>query len=83
MRKILYILAVLLIAAPGWADGARDDSHGRGHEDDHDRARHALERGEILSLADILKKSEQKYAGQLIEAELEDEHGKWFTSLSF
>ena len=76
MRIFIYIITVLLIAAPTWADEAREYDHVNGYEDDHDRARRALEQGEILSLADILKKSEQKYTGQLIEAELEDEHGE-------
>jgi len=65
MRVFLFILAALLIAAPAWAD-----------EDDHDRARRALERGEILPLVDILKKAEQTYGGQLIEAEFDDEDGR-------
>lgn len=78
MRIFFYMMSALLIAAPSWADGARGYTQGQGHEyeDDHDRARHALEQGEILALSDILKKSEQNYAGQLIEAELDDEHGK-------
>ena len=44
-------------------------------DDDHDRARRALERGEILPLTDILKRANREYPGQLIEAELDDEDG--------
>ena len=80
MRIFFYMMAALLIAAPSWADEARGYTQGHGYEyeddHDHDRARRALEKGEILALSEILKKSEQNYAGHLIEAELDDEHGK-------
>lgn len=69
MRKILPILAALLLTLPAWADS------------DHDRARRAVEEGRILPLKDILARAEQDYPGQLIEAELEDEHGKTFYEL--
>lgn len=67
MRVFLYMLTALLIVAPAWAD---ED------EDDHDRARRAFEKGEILPLMDILKKAEEAYGGQLIEAEFDDEDGR-------
>ncbi len=65
-RFMIPILACLLTAAvvPAWAD------------DDHDRVRRAVERGEILPLTDILKHTNKAYPGQLIEAELEDEDGE-------
>lgn len=44
-------------------------------EDDHDRARRAVEAGEIKPLRDILAAAEAAYGGQLIEAELERRHG--------
>lgn len=46
-----------------------------GADDDHDRARRAVEEGRILPLKDILAMAESAYPGQLIEAELDDEHG--------
>ncbi|WP_249208777.1 PepSY domain-containing protein [Magnetospirillum sulfuroxidans] len=45
-------------------------------ESDHDRARRAVEDGRILPLREILTRAETAYPGQLIEAELEDDHGK-------
>lgn len=45
-------------------------------ETDHDRARRAVESGEIKPLRDILAEAEKAHGGQLIEAELEHEHGR-------
>lgn len=44
-------------------------------DDDHDRARRAVEDGRILPLKDIIARAEAAYPGQLIEAELEEERG--------
>ncbi|MCB1680251.1 MAG: PepSY domain-containing protein [Halioglobus sp.] len=46
-------------------------------EGDHDRARRALQAGEILSLRTIIARVEDDYAGQIIEVELEREDGRW------
>ena len=46
-------------------------------EGDHDRARRALEAGEILSLRTIIARVADDYAGQIIEVELEREDGRW------
>ncbi|MBI2240861.1 MAG: PepSY domain-containing protein [Magnetospirillum gryphiswaldense] len=66
MRRILALAAALMLApALTHADEA-----------DHDRARRALEEGRILPLRDILNRAEAEVPGQMIEAELEDEHGQ-------
>ena len=44
---------------------------------DHDRARHALEAGEILPLRAILERVERDTPGRVIEVELEREGGRW------
>jgi uncharacterized membrane protein YkoI len=44
-------------------------------DSDHDRARRAVEEGRILPLRDILDRAQAAYPGELIEAELEGEHG--------
>lgn len=67
-------VAVALVAAfmlsawtlPGRADG-----------DDHERARQALEAGEILSLRTVLERMALDYPGQVMEVELEREEGVW------
>lgn len=63
MTLVAWILAALLAVSPAWADS------------DHDRARRAVEEGRILPLKDILARAEASHPGQLLEAELEDEHG--------
>lgn len=44
---------------------------------DHDKARQALESGEILPLRGILEKLEPLYPGQILEVELEQNHTNW------
>lgn len=66
MRRLSALIAVLLtLPALVWADEA-----------DHDRARRALEEGRVLPLRDILARAEAEIPGQMVEAELEDEHGQ-------
>ena len=45
--------------------------------DDHDRARAALERGEVLPLRTILDKVEREHPGKVVDVELEREQGRW------
>ncbi|HLT13213.1 MAG TPA: PepSY domain-containing protein [Marinobacter sp.] len=59
-------LCLLAIALPLTAD-----------DDDHERARHALEAGEILSLGTIINQLERDHPGQILEVELEREDGRW------
>ena len=44
-------------------------------DDDHERAREALERGEILPLTEILARVSADYPGQVLETDFERE---WF-----
>lgn len=46
--------------------------------DDHERARRALEAGEVLPLRTVLERVERDYPGQVIEVELERDDGMWF-----
>lgn len=65
MKNIMLTLAGLLVlSGPALAD------------DDHDRARKAVEQGLVLPFTDILARAESAYPGQLVEAELEEEKGK-------
>ncbi len=43
-------------------------------EEDHERARKALEAGEVLPLKTILERVERDYPGQVMDVELEREH---------
>lgn len=46
-------------------------------EDGHERARDALARGEVAPLATVLAEVERRGLGQVLEVELEREHGRW------
>lgn len=63
--RLLLILAVLLLVAPALAD------------DDHDRAREALARGEILPLSRILAVVEKEVGGRIVEIDLDREDGRY------
>lgn len=65
---------VVLAAAGARADG------GRGHRDardDHDAARDALERGEVLPLGDILDRVQDQLPGRILKVEFERDDGVW------
>jgi uncharacterized membrane protein YkoI len=64
-------LSAILVAAPSslWARG--------GHEDDHDRARRALEQGEVLPLAEILARVRGELGGEVVGVSFEREHDHW------
>ncbi|MFO1188377.1 MAG: PepSY domain-containing protein [Alphaproteobacteria bacterium] len=66
MKAWIAVLTVLMLASGGAVAGA-----------DHERARRAVEEGRILPLRDILAKAQQSYPGQVVEAELEDEDGRF------
>ena len=63
--------AVLLLALLGVGASQAADEH------DHDRARRALESGEIVPLRTILERVERDYPGQIMEVELEREDARW------
>lgn len=49
--------------------------------DDHDQARRALERGEVLPLTRILNIAEGETGGRVIEVEFERDDGRWIYEL--
>lgn len=67
MRTVLApLLALALLAAttPAGAD-----------EDDHERARRAVQAGQVVPLRTILDNVARDFPGDVIETELEDRHG--------
>jgi uncharacterized membrane protein YkoI len=48
---------------------------------DHERARAALEAGQIRPLSDLLAEVERRYRGRVIEAELERDDAQWLYEL--
>lgn len=70
MHLSAFVVAVVLAAG-------LVPSTGVAGEPDHERARQALERGEVLPLRAILDKVARDYPGEVVEVELEREHGTW------
>jgi len=66
----LLFLALPLATAPALAS-----------ERDHDRARAALQTGEVLPLATVLQRVAQSHPGNVLEVELEREDGRWIYEL--
>lgn len=61
----LSLCAILLVCGSGTVFGG----------DGHDRARQALEAGEVLPLRTILERVERQHPGQVVDVELERERG--------
>jgi uncharacterized membrane protein YkoI len=64
------MMLAAITSAPAWAA-----------DNDHERARAALEAGQIRPLADILADVERRYLGRVIETELDHEDGRWVYEL--
>lgn len=64
---LLFLLLSALVVSPGLLAGDKD----------HDRAREALEAGEILPLRTIIDRLDRDYPGQILEVELERDDGQW------
>lgn len=70
-RLCNFVVGGLVLAVLGVAQSHAGDGH------DHDRARQALEAGEVLPLRTILERVERDYPGQLMEVELEQKGERW------
>ncbi|WP_144187084.1 PepSY domain-containing protein [Elioraea rosea] len=68
-RRLLAFGALFAAASPAAAQPRR--------ERDHERARAALENGEIRPLSALLAEIEARYDGRVIETELERDDGRW------
>lgn len=73
MTRASLFLATLLAALLPVMQVAADD--------DHERARAALERGEVLPLAEILERVKGQLAGEVIATEFDREDGRWVYEL--
>ena len=67
--RLALLLVALLCVPPVQAD------------EDHEIARHAVERGELLPLSKILQIAEQKYPGRVLEVDLDREKGRFLYEL--
>ena len=75
LRFASGIAAVITAAALLGAAGALADPP------DHDRARAALERGEVRPMTEVLAAVALEVPGDVVEVELEREHGRWVYEL--
>lgn len=77
--NLLAILLAILLTILSAGAGADDERHGGRH--DHDQARAALERGEVRPIGEILSSAALEVPGEVVEVELEREHGRWVYEL--
>lgn len=73
-RRFLIFTALAAAIAP--VDAFARHGRGRGRGGDHDEAREAYEHGQALSLARILRLALRAVPGEVLEVELEREHGR-------
>ena len=70
-RTLTGLLIWMMLAMSGTGvSNAADNS-------DHERARQAVEAGDVLPLRTILDRVEREYPGQVMEVELDREKGEW------
>ena len=67
------MLAVMLACPPAQAGD---------HARDHDRARAAVQAGQVLPLAVLLQRVQRSHPGQVLEVELEYDDGRWVYELT-
>ena len=73
LRRPFVLMALAVAAATaGTAAQAAERGHG-----DHDLARQALERGQVLPLRTVLEKVEREYQGQALKVEFEHDDGRF------
>ncbi|WOB10648.1 PepSY domain-containing protein [Piscinibacter gummiphilus] len=65
LGAIVALVGALLPGAPALAGG------------DHDRARAAVQAGEVLPLKTVLERVARSHPGEVLEVELEQEDGRW------
>jgi len=66
------LAAALLLAWPAWADDSARD---------HERARAAVQAGQVLPLPTLLQRLQRSHPGQVLEVELEHDDGRWVYEL--
>lgn len=74
-RSGIPVLVVAVLLALASSQDARGED-GR-HRKDHDVARQAVERGEIVPLDAVLALVRQQVPGEIVGIELKGEHGRW------
>ena len=77
MHHVLcHRLAVLALAFGAVSAGTAVSADGH-RPDDHELARQALERGQVLPLRTVIDQVEKQYQGQVLKVEFEHEDGRY------
>ncbi len=71
-RTVLAGLLLAGLAVPSAWAGERDHRH-----QDHERARAAVQAGEVMPLPAMLERLQRSHPGRVLELELEREDGRW------
>jgi uncharacterized membrane protein YkoI len=69
-RHVVCTVAAFALWASGATAWARDG-------DDHERARQAVQAGQVLPLRTVLERLEREHPGQVLEVELERDGERW------
>jgi uncharacterized membrane protein YkoI len=67
---VQVLVAAVLLGGLVLPAGARDHR-------DHERALQAVQSGQVLPLRTVLERLEREHPGQVLEVELEQDHGAW------
>lgn len=70
-RRVALACGVAALAALA---GAPEPAHASG---DHDRARAAVQGGQVLPLKTLLERLERTHPGQVLEVEMDRDDGRW------
>ncbi len=70
--RLVAVLSAAFTLAVAHADG----------KGDHERARAAVQTGQVLPLRTLLERLERSHPGQVLEVELEQEEGRWIYEVS-
>lgn len=83
MKKLaiwfVLIMGLVVILTTGSPVAVSSEYERQWEDDDHtyDRARRALDRGEVLPIAKLLERLKTEVPGEVIGVEFEHEHGRW------
>ena len=77
------LIGLALAMAPARADDDGCEAGEYDREHDHERARRALECGEVMPLADVLAAVRPHISGKIIETEFEKEDGIWVYEMKY
>jgi uncharacterized membrane protein YkoI len=73
------IIGLVAILTTGSPVAVSSENERQWEDDDHayDRARRAVDRGEVLPIAKLLERLNNEVPGEVIGVEFEREHGRW------